>query len=84
MINVKISWIKEQNDNKNFKVAEKMGMSVYKLENPEEVDKLMEDLVKQDFHTIILSNQLAGFSEDIIKKYKNDKQINIIIGTRKE
>ena len=59
-------------------------MSVYKLENPEEVDKLMEDLVKQDFHTIILSNQLAGFSEDIIKKYKNDKQINIIIGTRKE
>ena len=79
-----ISWIKEQNDNKNFKVAEKMGMSVYKLENPEEVDKLMEDLVKQDFHTIILSNQLAGFSEDIIKKYKNDKQINIIIGTRKE
>ena len=84
MINVKISWIKEQNDNKNFKVEEKMGMSVYKLENPEEVDKLMEDLVKQDFHTIILSNQLAGFSEDIIKKYKNDKQINIIIGTRKE
>ena len=84
MINVKISWIKEKNDNKNFKVSEKMGMSVYKLENPEEVDKLMEDLVKQDFHTIILSNQLAGFSEDIIKKYKNDKQINIIIGTRKE
>lgn len=81
---MKISWIKEQNDNKNFKVAEKMGMSVYKLENPEEVDKLMEDLVKQDFYTIILSNQLAGFSEDIIKKYKNDKQINIIIGTRKE
>ena len=81
---MKISWIKEQNDNKNFKVAEKMGMSVYKLENPEEVDKLMEDLVKQDFHTIILSNQLAGFSEDIIKKYKNDKQINIIIGTRNE
>lgn len=81
---MKISWIKEQNDNKNFKVAEKMGMSVYKLENPEEVDKLMEDLVKQDFHTIILSNQLAGFSEDIIKKYKNNKQINIIIGTRKE
>lgn len=81
---MKISWIKEQNDNKNFKVAEKMGMSVYKLENPEEVDKLMEDLVKQDFHTIILSNQLAGFSEDIIKKYKNDKKINIIIGTRKE
>lgn len=81
---MKISWIKEQNDNKNFKVAEKMGMSVYRLENPEEVDKLMEDLVKQDFHTIILSNQLAGFSEDIIKKYKNDKQINIIIGTRKE
>ena len=81
---MKISWIKEQNDNKNFTVAEKMGLSVYKLENPEEVDKLMEDLVKQDFHTIILSNQLAGFSEDIIKKYKNDKQINIIIGTRKE
>ena len=81
---MKISWIKDEKDNKNFAIAERLGMNVYRLENPDKVDEKIEELVRQDLHTIILSNQIAGFSEDIIKKYKKNKDINIVISPRKE
>lgn len=81
---MKISWIKDEKDNKNFAIAERLGMNVYRLENPDKVDETIEKLVKQNFHTIILSNQIAGFSEDIIKKYQKDSDVNIIISPRKE
>lgn len=81
---MKISWIKDEKDNKNFAIAERLGMNVYRLENPDKVDEKIKELVRQDFHTIILSNQIAGFSEDIIKKYKKNKDINIVISPRKE
>lgn len=67
----------------NFKMAEKLGMRVEKLSEPEEIDNKMEELVNEKYDTIILSNELAGFSSDIIKKYQNNSNINIIIGTRK-
>lgn len=80
---MKISWIKQEKDNKNFAIAERLGMDVYRISNPEEVDKTMEDLVSKNYNTIILSNEIAGFSEDIIKRYQNNKNVNIIISTRK-
>jgi len=80
---MKISWIKDEKDNRNFAIAERLGMEVHRLANPEDVDKTMEDLVKQNYRTIVLSNEIAGFSEDIIKKYKNNENINIIISPRK-
>lgn len=80
---MKISWIKQEKDNKNFAIAERLGMEVYRLNNPEEVDKTMEELVEKDYKTIVLSSEIAGFSEDIIKKYKTNEDINIIISTRK-
>ena len=80
---MKISWIKDEKDNKNFAIAERLGMEVHRLNNPEDVDKTMENLIKQNYNTIVLSNEIAGFSEDIIKKYQNNKDVNIIISTRK-
>ena len=80
---MKISWIKQEKDNKNFSIAERLGMDVHRLNNPEDVDKTMENLVKQNCNMIVLSNEIAGFSEDIIKKYQNNKEINIIISPRK-
>lgn len=80
---MKISWIKQEKDNKNFVIAERLGMNVYKLENPEEVDNKIKELINEDCKTIILSNEMAGFSEDIIKKYKNNIGINIIISSRR-
>lgn len=58
-------------------------MDVHRLNNPEDVDKTMENLVKQNCNMIVLSNEIAGFSEDIIKKYQNNKEVNIIISPRK-
>lgn len=80
---MKISWIKQEKDNENFTIAERLGMEVRRLNNPEEVDKTMEELASQKYHMIVLSNEIAGFSEDIIKKYQNKKDINIIISPRK-
>ena len=80
---MKISWIKQEKDNKNFAIAERLGMDVYRLSNPEEVDEKMKELLNNHYNTIVLSNEIAGFSEDIIKKYQNKKDINIIISPRK-
>lgn len=80
---MKISWIKQENDNKNFTMPEKLGMNVCKLENPEEVDNKIKELINENNKTIILTNEIAGFSEDIIKKYQKNNSINIIISTRK-
>lgn len=80
---MKISWIKQENDNRNFITAERLGMDVYKLENPEEIDEKIKKLINEDYKTIILSNDVAGFSSDIITKYKNNNKINIIISSRK-
>ena len=80
---MKVSWIKNENDNMNFKVAEKLGMDVYRISNPEEIDNKMEELVNNHYDMIVLSNEMAGFSQDIIKKYKENPNINIVISPRK-
>lgn len=80
---MKISWIKNEKDNKNFAIAERLGMDVHRLNNPEDVDKTMQKLVDKDCKMIVLSNEIAGFSEDIIKKYQTNKDINIIISPRR-
>lgn len=81
---MKISWIKYEKDNKDFRIAERLGMDVYKIESPEEVDNKMKELIKEHYNTIVLSNEVAGFSEDIIKKYQNKKDVNIIISPRRD
>lgn len=80
---MKVSWIKQEDDNKNFRIAERLGMTVYRIKNPEEVDDKIKTIIDEKYDTIVLSNDIAGFSEDIIKKYSNNKDINIIISTRK-
>ena len=80
---MKMVWIKEENDNKNFMIAERLGMNVYRLHNPEEVDEKIKEVVNRDYNTIILSNEIAGFSEDIIKKYQKNNNVNIFISPRK-
>lgn len=58
-------------------------MKVLELEKNEEVDIKIEELIKDDYKNIILSNEVAGFSEDIIKKYSNSKDVNIYIAPSK-
>jgi len=82
---MRISWLKSKNDNISFKFIQNMGFDVEEIEELEETDKKIEELVSRDCNTIVLSNEVASFSSDIIKKYAKDDSINIIIAkNRKE
>ena len=79
-----MSWIKYEKDDLSFKVPEKLGFDVFKLVEPEQTDDKIKELIAKRYDTIILTNEIAGFSEDIIKKYSKDRNINIIIARDKE
>lgn len=81
---MKISWIKYEKDNKNYIMPERLGFDVFKLNNPEETDKKIEELIKDKYNTIFITNEIASFSNDIIKKYGKDDKIKIIITKTKE
>lgn len=79
VITMSISWLKSSNDNKSFKIFKGLGMDVYELDDLEKTDEKIKELVEQKYNTIILSNEIASFSGDIIKKYSKVEDINIII-----
>ncbi len=81
---MKISWLKYDKDDRSFKVPERLGFDVFKLEDPDTTDGKIKELISKSYDTIILTNELAGFSEDIIRKYSRDRNINIIIARDKE
>lgn len=81
-VKVKLSWIKLEEDDQNFKVPEKLGMHIEYLKAPEQIDEKLAELLKEEYDTIMITNELAGFSEDIIKKYYEDETVKIIISPR--
>ncbi len=83
-LKMKVSWIKYEKDNKNFSLPEKLGFDVFKLKDLEQTDNKIEELIKNKYNTIILSNEVASFSERIIKKYSKNESIKIIISASKE
>lgn len=74
-----ISWLKSSNDNKSFKLFKGLGMDVYEINDLEKTDEKIKELIEQKYNTIVISNEVANFSEDIIKKYNKTADINIII-----
>ena len=74
-----VSWIKASNDDKSFKIFKGLGMDVYEIEDLEKTDDKIKELIEQKYNTIVISNEVASFSEDIIKKYSKMENINIII-----
>ena len=81
---MKISWIKYEKDNKSFRLPENLGFDVFKLQDLEQVDNTIKNLIKQEYDTIIVSNEVAGFSGDIVTKYQKDKDIKIVISLDKD
>lgn len=81
---MKISWVKYKEDLNSFKIPEALGFDVFKIEDPEQTDDKIKELVKKDYKMLVVSDEIASFSEDIIKKYNKDKNINIIIATHRE
>lgn len=80
---MKISWLKLKEDNNSFRIFKNIGLDVYDIEDGEDTDKKIQELVDKDYRTIVISNELAGFSEDIIKKYNKSQNVNIIIASGK-
>ena len=81
---MKMSWIKYEKDEKSFKVPERLGFDVFKLEDIKKTDNKIKELIDRRYDTIIMTNELASFSGDIIKKYSKDRNISIIIAQDKE
>ena len=79
VIKMAISWLKSSSDKKSFKVFKNLGMDVYEIKDLEKTDEKIKELVQQKYDTIIISNEVAGFSGDIVKKYAKTENINIII-----
>ena len=74
---MKIYFIKYKKE-ENFKIPQLLGMKIEEIQNPEDIDKKIEELKENKYTTIIIPDELASFSEKI-NKYKNDTTINIII-----
>lgn len=81
---MKMSWIKYEKDNRSFRMPEALGFDVFKLQDLEQTDNTIKNLIHQNYDTIIISNEVAGFSEDIIKKYQKDKDVKIVISLDKD
>lgn len=79
VIYMSISWLKASDDKKSFKIFESFGMDVYKVNDLDKTDEKIKELVDKKYTTIVLSNEIAGFSQDIIKKYNKIENVNIII-----
>jgi len=80
---MKVTWLRSKDDNESFKMLKNLGFEVYNVDEPEETDKKIEDLVDNDYKVIVLSNEIASFSSDIITKYQNQDEISIIISSGK-
>lgn len=78
-----ISWLKYSNDKNSFKIFKALGMDVFEIKDLDRTDEKIEELIRQNYTTIILSSQVASFSQDIIKKYSKKDNINIIIAPGK-
>lgn len=81
---MKISWLKYEKDKDSFKLPEALGLDVYKIPDLEDSEKKIEELINNEYKTIIISNDVASFSEDIIKKYNKDNNVKIIISIDKD
>ncbi len=80
---MKVSWIKSESDKNSFRVPENLGFNVISLKDNDDVDLKIDELIANNCNTIILSNEVAGFSQKINNEYIKMKNIDIIISRDK-
>lgn len=76
---MKMSCIKYKNDKYSFKFAKLLGIDVIEIEDLETIDNKLEELKNKDYKSVMITNEVASFSENIINKYSKDINFNIII-----
>jgi len=54
-------------------------MDVFSVNSTENVDNKIDELIRKNYNTIIVSNDVAGLSEKINKEYLYNKNVNIVI-----
>lgn len=81
---MKVSWIKLAEDKKNFRIPENLGFDVFPINDYDEVDNKIDELISNKYNTIIVSNEVAGFSQKINNEYAKMKNIDIIISRDKD
>ena len=79
---MKVSWIRGKDDDESFKVLKNLGFDVYNIDEPEKTDEKIEELVQNGNNIIVLSNEIASFSEDVITKYAKQDEISIVISSK--
>jgi len=75
---MKMSFIKYEKE-ENYQIPKILGINIEQIKEPEQIDEKIEELKEQKYTTIVISNELASFSEKIISKYKYDNSLNIVI-----
>ena len=58
VIDVKVAWVKQQTDKKNFRLQENMGWEVLKIQDVEETDQKLEELIQKQYDTIPMSYRI--------------------------
>ena len=76
---MKFSCIKGKNDKNSFKILQNLGADIYEVNDYDETDNTIKQLIDANYKTIWITNELAGFSEDIIKKYTKNNDVKIFI-----
>ncbi|MBR3133064.1 MAG: hypothetical protein IKG42_03210 [Clostridia bacterium] len=76
---MKVSWIKSSKDSDSFNLMKNMGFRVVELDDLDEVDDKIKGLIGENYNTFFVTNEVAGFSEDIMKRYCKSGDIRIII-----
>lgn len=78
-----VSYLKFYKDEKSFKIPKAFGMDVFEVQDLEKTDEKIKELVDKKYTTIVVSNEIANFSEDIVKKYAKKNNVNIVISPLK-
>lgn len=65
---MKYSCLKLKNDGKSFKIFKAFGFDVFEIDKAEAVDSKLQELIKNDYKTIVISNELSCFSRRYYKK----------------
>ncbi len=81
---MKVSFLKYKNDTLSYKIPKGLGMDVFEIENPEQIDNKIEELKNKKYTTIFMPSELASFSEKLINNYKYSNQLNIVITPSKK
>ena len=72
-------YIKYKNEKQKIFLNANFGVEVIEIDDAEEIDNVLKNISNKKRTTIFMSAEIASFSEDIVKKYRRDKNIKIMI-----